>query len=432
MSKFLLDFVMPITVITPTPPASTAFLKQVCLIAKPKAGQEGNVGEIYECTLMSQVAARTDNVNALQFFDAGMSKVYILLSNELDLSTYFDEAPTEFFTLIASDDYSDADIAATAATGTVTISSYANLIDAGFDSVSVAGVAFVAQAGAATLGTATFRAATSNDLTAESLAAQINGHETVGAKVLATVVGAIVTITSKLTGIVGNTYALAYADNGTATVGASVSGAFLSGGDGLSLGLFKGVFGISSTDAAVARAQSIIENRSGWPTTEEVGATNMCYAFGKLLSNLSNWTNLQYIPMPEEGVTTLGDANSYFDDRMSFVITDDEFGNRLGLFAAGSKAIVATYIYKNLMIDLQSKTLQWISANQPDYTVVEAAKLQNRLEQDVVLPYIERKWLQAATIDIAVEQENFIASGDIQVSQPKAFWRVYAEMRETL
>jgi len=107
--------------------------------------------------------------------------------------------------------------------GTVTITSYANLIDAGFDEVEVAGVTFVAQAGAATLGTATFRAATSNNATATSLAAQINAHETAGAKVIAVAASAVVHIAS-IEDNPASAPTLAYSDEGTATVGATVSG----------------------------------------------------------------------------------------------------------------------------------------------------------------------------------------------------------------
>lgn len=111
-----------------------------------------------------------------------------------------------------------------AATGTITIEAYADLIDAGFDTIEVAGVVFVAQAGAATLGTATFRAATSDGATAISLAAQINAHATTSELVEATVDGDDVIVTAIEAGEDGNELTLVYTDEGTATVGASVTG----------------------------------------------------------------------------------------------------------------------------------------------------------------------------------------------------------------
>jgi len=68
----------------------------------------------------------------------------------------------------------------TAAFGQVDIFNYSALT-----SVEVAGVVFVAQAGAVTPGDATFQAATSNSATATSLSSQINAHPTTGPLVLA-------------------------------------------------------------------------------------------------------------------------------------------------------------------------------------------------------------------------------------------------------
>lgn len=116
------------------------------------------------------------------------------------------------------------------ASGTVTISSYANLVVSSGDTVTVGATAFTAQAGAATPGAATFQAATSNNATATSLAAQINAHATAGALVKAVANNAVVTLYAKAGGAAGNSIALAYTDNGGGNVGASVSGANLSGG----------------------------------------------------------------------------------------------------------------------------------------------------------------------------------------------------------
>ncbi len=434
MAKILLDYVFPISVIPSVPEASTGFLKQVCVIAKPKAGQEGNVGTIYECTTMTEVGVRTNNANAQQLFDAGMSTVFILLSDELGVATAMDENVGDFYTVLISDDYADADVTATAATGTVTVTSYANLLTTSPDTIAVAGVTFTAQSTAATLGTATFRASSSNDATAASLAAQINAHATAGALVTATVLSAVVTITAKSSGVSGNAIALVYTDVGTAGIGITVSGATLTGGDGLDVGTFDGVVGYATIDADFAAAFAATENRCGFFMDVTNGAKNMFYAFGKMLSNLSNWTNQQYVTMPvDDGIDTLGEANSLFDDRVSFVLHDTEFGNRLAFFVAGGKAIAAPYIGKNLRLDLQSRTLSWIAANQPSYTKTNAALLEARLQDDVInADYIETKWIEAGTISVELVEENFVASGFVDISEPKAFWRMFGEMRSTL
>jgi hypothetical protein len=119
------------------------------------------------------------------------------------------------------------------ARGSVTISSYANLVSGTDDSITVGATVFTAQVGAATLGQTTFQAATSNAATAASLAAQINAHATAGALVYAavdSVDSAKVNITARSNATDGDSIALAYTDNDT-NVGASVSGATLTDSD---------------------------------------------------------------------------------------------------------------------------------------------------------------------------------------------------------
>lgn len=426
--NILLDYFFPITAITPTPAASTAFLKQVCLVVAPDSVP---TGVITECTSMAQVTALTANTEAQQLFNAGMSKVFILPMDDLDLEAALEGHESDFFTILISSDFADADIELAQASGNVTITDYADLVSGTDDVVTVAGVAFTAQSGAATLGQATFQAATGNTETAASLAAQINAHATTSALVLAEAALGVVTITALENGVAGNAITLAYTDNDT-NVGATVSGATLTGGAGLLLGAFTGVVGVSSVDDAFLADQAAIENRAAFHTTAGNKAKNMCYAFGKMLSNAVNWTNQQFITMPfADDVDTLGEANSLFDDKISFVISDDEFAERLSLFACGGKAIVAPYIKRNLEIEMQSKALSYVSGNQPAYTKVHAALLEDEL-QKVVASYIAKQWIEEGTVEVKLEQENFVASGYINISEPKAMWRIFGEIRQTL
>jgi hypothetical protein len=428
--KILLDYFFPITSITPTPQASTAFLKQALVVVKPKSGVDA--GEITLCTSNAAVALLTDNTEASQLFSAGMNRVYILTADDLDIAAFLEGHESDFFTILISSDFDQDDIEVEAASGNATITSYANLLTTTPDSITVGATVFVAQSGVATLGTATFRAATSNDATAASLAAQINAHAVAKLLVTAVAVGPIVTITANDTGLSGNDVALAYTDNGGGNIGATVSGALLAGGGGLFPGAFKGVIGVSNTDDDFLADQAAIENRSAFKTTSSNKAKNMFYAFGKMLSNSLDWLNQQYITMPfEDDVDTLGEANQYFDDKVSFVIHDDEFSNRLGLFAAGAKAITAPYIIKNLQIDMQSRALSFISGNMPTYSKTQAALLEDEL-QKVADSYIERQWIEAGEVEVKLEQENWVASAYINVSEPKALWRIFGEVRQTL
>lgn len=308
MSKILLDYFFPITAIEPTPQASTAFLKQVLLVVKPKEGATENT--IALLTAMSGVTPYTDNTEAQQLFNAGLTRLYIVAVDSLDLDTILEGHESDFFTILISSDFSDAEITA--------------------------------------------------------------------------------------------------AD----------------------FGAFEGVVGVSSTDDAFLAVQAVIPKRAAFHTTSGNKAKNMVYAFGKLLSG-AYWRNQQYITMPfADDVDTLGEANNLFDDKISFVISDSEFGNRLALFAAGQEAIVKEYIQKNLQIDMQSKALTYISANQPAYTKKNAALLEDEL-QKVVQLYIDAQSIESGDVEIELINENWTASGEVLIAKPKALWRIVAEMRQT-
>lgn len=425
MGKILLDFVFPITTVTPTPAASTAFLKQACVVAKPKSGQEGNVGNLYLCTNMSQVSDRTDNENAEQLFDAGMNRVYVLLANDLDLTSFINENLGIFFTLLISDDFVDADFTQVIDTPAVKASKVIGDLTFTADHAGVAG----------------------NSITVELVDSRDDG----GA--YAHAVGNVITIQIEA----GVTLAGAISDACDESVSTSnlvdvtvqdnvaqgASGptnledgaaAVTEEGTGLQVGNFDGVTGISTQDGDVAIDQAAIERRCAFFTNSTNKAKNLFYAFGKLLSNQLDWLNQQYITMPfNDDVDELGEAEELFDSKVSFVINDDEFDNRLALFACGAKAIVAPYILKNLKIDLASRALQWISGNEPQYTKKEAALLETRLQEDVINLYINsHHWIAAGVVEIKLEQDNFVASGLINVAEPKALWRVFGELRQTL
>ena len=438
MANTLLDYFFKITAINPTPAASTAFLKQACIVVSPKNGGI-TVGVPVLCTSMSGVSALTNNTEAQQFFNAGMTRVYILPMNDLDLSAVMDAHGTDFFTVLISSDFNDAAVTPTQAQGVFTVSSYANLVSGTADKVTIAGVDFTAQAGAVTLGEAKFQAATSNNATAASLAAQINGHATIGLQVVASVVGAVVTVKAIDTGSSGNNITATYTD-GDAQIGGAwtgLSGGKLAGGDGLFLGVFAGVTALASADLTFLAAQAVIENRCAFYKSGTNGAKNMVYAFGKLLSNALDWTNQQYITMPfADDIDETGEAENLFDSKISFVIADSQYGNRLALLCAGGSAIVAPYIVRNLEIDMQSKGLQYVSANQPAYTKKHAALIEDELDKIIngsedVRGYVQRGWIESGSVAIDLEQDDFVAAGRINIKKPRALWRIVGQITQS-
>lgn len=307
--KILLDYLFPISAITPTAQASTAFLKQVLVVVKPKNGVTSGTAAL--ATSMSGVSALTDNTEAQQLFNAGMSRVYVLAKSDLDLDVIL-AAASDYFTILISSDFNDADVT------------------------------------------------------------------------------------------------------------------------GADFGTFKGVIGVSSADGTFLATQAAIEKRVAFHTTAGTKAKNMFYAFGSMLSNSLAWRNQQYITMPyTDDIDELGEANTLFDSKISFVISDSEYGSRLALFAVGGKAIVAPYVLKNLQIDMQSRALQYISANQPSYTKKHAALLEDELDQ-VVKAYINADAIADGDVQIDLEQDNFVASGRIVTTEPKALWRIFGEMRQSV
>lgn len=312
--KILLDYLFPITAIESTPAASTAFLKQVCVIAKPKDGTV-TAGTIHLITAASSASTYVGTQAAAEIgelFAAGLSRVYILPMADLNLAAAMATNSSLFFTVLISSDFVDTDVT------------------------------------------------------------------------------------------------------------------------GMDAGTFSGVIGASSTDDAFLATQAAISNRCAFHTISANKAKNMFYAFGKLLSNSLDWKNQQYVGMPlADDVDTLGKANSLFDDRISFVISDDEFSTRLSMFACGGKAIVAPYIERNLQIDMQSKALSYIAANEPGYTKTQAALLEDELK-NVIQDYIDENWIQDGTVAVTLAEDNFVASGQINIAEPKALWRIMAEMRSSL
>lgn len=418
MSKFLLDYVFPISVITPTPQASTGFLKQACLVVKPKSGQEGNVGTFYECTSMSEVSARTDNTDAQQMFNAGMSKVFILLANDLYLVDFLDTEPNSFYTLLVSSDFDKDDVIPVLASLVKDDLTF-TAVDAPGSQGNLISIEFV------TGGTAGMEAVTVTG----------TGYDK---KISVSMDGGVSTATQLKAALDGSAAAAALISTAIASgQGSSAQAAFaedqLEDGVGLFSDNFKGVVGVWSDDTDFLEDQAVIDNRVAFFGSSTNKGKSMAYAFGSMLSNASNWLNQQYITMPlDDGIDTLGEANSLFDSKISFALNDDEFGKKLALFAAGQRAIVAPYILKNLRIDLQSRATQWISGNQPAYNLKNAALLETRLQEDVINSYIARGLITEGTVEITLVQSNFVANGDIEVPQPKALWRVTAEMRETV
>ena len=198
----------------------------------------------------------------------------------------------------------------------------------------------------------------------------------------------------------------------------------------LDYGTFNGVIGWTNSDRETIKDFAWLRNNVGFYDKIENQSINMYWAFGKLLSATS-WKNQQYIEMPlASGVDTINEANLLFEDKISFVLTSEEYGNRLALFASNRKAVVAPYIYEEIQLNLQSKALQYIELNKPAYTEKQASLLEDTLQGMLDEKYVNREVIESASVAITLEDENFVATGDIAVAEPKALWRINATLRQ--
>lgn len=199
--------------------------------------------------------------------------------------------------------------------------------------------------------------------------------------------------------------------------------------ESLEVGNFAGVIGKSFNTRESAKAFTIQKNNVGFYDLDVNASENMFHAFGKFLS-ANSFKNQQYIEMPlSSEVNTINQAELLFEDSISFVLSSEEFGNRLALFASNRRAIIAPYVFEELTLKLQSKALQYIELNEPNYTEAEASLLEDSL-QTVIDSYIADGLLTSGNITVALTDENFVVKATITVPEPKAMWRIKATMRQ--
>lgn len=197
----------------------------------------------------------------------------------------------------------------------------------------------------------------------------------------------------------------------------------------LDTGDFSGVVGCSFADRATAKTFTAQNNNVGFYDIANNASQNMYHAFGKLLS-ANSFKNQQYIEMPyTSNIITINQAELMFEDKVSFVLSSEEFGNRLALFASNKRAIVAPYVFEELTLKLQSKATQYISINEPNYTESEASLLEDSL-QTVIDSYIEEGLLTSGKIVVELTDEQFVVKATINVPEPKALWRIRATMKQ--
>lgn len=193
----------------------------------------------------------------------------------------------------------------------------------------------------------------------------------------------------------------------------------------LKLGTFDGIVGYSLVSAGQSDLdflEAIAQIGVGFDGTEK----NFYHAFSSLLGGAS-WKNQQYIEMLEAGYDELGSAEYDFEKRLSFVINQ---GTKyyLGFFANEGRVIIAKYIIKELTILQQSKALSWIASVQPTLNIVNAKLLETKLNE-VYAPYIRQGIIDDAQTIVSIDNnQDFVCTAEITITDPRALWRVFANL----
>lgn len=159
----------------------------------------------------------------------------------------------------------------------------------------------------------------------------------------------------------------------------------------------------------------------------------MYYAFAKLLSG-TFWRDQQYVEVVSSNVyavDSLGDANNLFNSRVSFYLDDEEFGKRLGFFAAGGDGITAPYIDEEIKRILQSSGTNYLALNQPKNITASRIRLQRRLNGEIGT-YIEPPYQYLDdtvenSITVTESNERFVVNGSLSTKVAEPIWRLRVE-----
>jgi hypothetical protein len=108
LGESLNGYFMPIVVKPAPTPTALGYLKRICLVAKPKGGVNKQFIQITDSTKISDYTTNTNGYQLLQ----SLGSIYLAVCNNLStLDDLINPNISEFFTLLLSDDYAEADIA---------------------------------------------------------------------------------------------------------------------------------------------------------------------------------------------------------------------------------------------------------------------------------------------------------------------------------
>ena len=203
----------------------------------------------------------------------------------------------------------------------------------------------------------------------------------------------------------------------------------------IKLGSFQGVVGAEFDDILEAKAFGVNRGFVGYYAKQNIGRNLQC-AFSRLLSR-PIFKNCQAMQLQaKNGVEKIGDAENCFDNRVSFAVDDSNVGTMLGGFFAGGLAIIEPFVIEFLKNKLQSAYVKRLAATEPNYTDFDAKTMESYLQKKVLDPLIKNNnnpngYFEYATIEINLDSTgNFVATANIEVSEPNAWWRLLGTIIE--
>jgi len=156
---------------------------------------------------------------------------------------------------------------------------------------------------------------------------------------------------------------------------------------------------------------------------------NLSYALGSFLQNSNTYfSDIQYLNLPESELGS--NYESYFSDKLTFAITDDIYGNVLGLIANAQNPLQQAYLSKMIVMTLQAKAYAYIATNHPHTYASDISLFESYLQKEID-KYVIAGAIEDGEISMTVSPEgNWTASASIEIPAISTLWRIYANLQE--
>lgn len=212
-----------------------------------------------------------------------------------------------------------------------------------------------------------------------------------------------------------------------------------------------------SSDTALENAQAIqfadfngvtVYATSDQATAETLSQTDVVFydtgdsyagayeQFGYFLTQVY-WRNNQYYVLsgdnPASTVTTLGEADSLFEKRISFYLEGNE-GPTLGFFGCANEAITKTYLNKLIQLETQQAITSYIQVNEPNDTAVQRVNIEEAamsvIEKYEQYPYFYLDADKDNYINILKSDEMYFVDGEAEIKIADPIWRAQISVKE--